>query len=96
MFYAQSVVSKILDTSRTIREFPLIGRVLPEATPEEVIWKFLFMIGSMAHTMCLSHDVEEMTEGLVDTADTEAIIERLVTFVSAGLRARVSATAERS
>jgi AcrR family transcriptional regulator len=73
-----------------------IGRVLPEQPPEEVIWKFLFMIGSMAHTMCLSHDVSEITEGRVDTENTEAIIDRLVAFISAGLRARVSAAAEPS
>lgn len=73
-----------------------ISRVLPEHSPEDVIWKFLFMIGSMAHTMCLSHDVAAVTEGQVDTEDTEAIIKRLVAFVSAGLRVRVNAIAKSS
>ena len=42
MFYAQSVVSQILDTSRTIREFPLIGRVLPEIGDENIRERFVY------------------------------------------------------
>jgi len=35
-FYAQSVVSQILALSRKIKEFPLIGRVLPEIGDENI------------------------------------------------------------
>ncbi len=35
-FYAQSVVSQILEVSRNIREFPFIGRVLPEIGDENI------------------------------------------------------------
>ena len=42
LFYAQSVVSQILDTSRTIREFPLIGRVLPEIGDENIRERFVY------------------------------------------------------
>jgi plasmid stabilization system protein ParE len=30
LFYAQAVVMKVLETTRTIRDFPLASRVVPE------------------------------------------------------------------
>lgn len=36
LFYAQSVVSKILGASRNIKEFPLIGRMVPELGDENI------------------------------------------------------------
>jgi len=41
-FYAQSVVSQILATSRKIKEFPLIGRVLPEIGDENIRERFIY------------------------------------------------------
>jgi len=41
-FYAQSVVSKILETSRNVKEFPLIGRVLPEIGDENIRERFIY------------------------------------------------------
>lgn len=41
-FYAQSVVSQILEASRKIKEFPLIGRVLPEIGDENIRERFIY------------------------------------------------------
>ena len=41
-FYAQSVVSKILGASRNIKEFPLIGRVVPELGDESIRERFIY------------------------------------------------------
>ena len=41
-FYAQSVVSQILALSRKIKEFPLIGRVLPEIGDENIRERFIY------------------------------------------------------
>jgi len=41
-FYAQSVVSKILEASRNIKEFPLIGRVVPEIGDENIRERFIY------------------------------------------------------
>lgn len=41
-FYAQSVVSKILSVSRNIKEFPLIGRVVPELDDEKIRERFVY------------------------------------------------------
>lgn len=42
LFYAQSVVSKILGASRNIKEFPLIGRVVPELGDESIRERFIY------------------------------------------------------
>ncbi len=41
-FYAQSVVSKILEASRNIKEFPSIGRVVPEIGDENIRERFIY------------------------------------------------------
>jgi len=35
-FYAKAVVSKILDTARSIKDFPTIGRIVPETRNENI------------------------------------------------------------
>ncbi len=41
-YYAQSVVSQVLETSRKIKEFPLIGRVVPEIGDENIRERFIY------------------------------------------------------
>jgi toxin ParE1/3/4 len=41
-FYACAVVSKILDVSRNIRDFPLIGRKVPETGDERIRERFTY------------------------------------------------------
>ncbi len=41
-FYARAVVTEILSVSRDIREFPLIGRVVPEIGDERIRERFIY------------------------------------------------------
>lgn len=41
-FYAQSVVYKILEAARNIKDFPLIGRILPEISNENIRERFIY------------------------------------------------------
>ena len=41
-FYARAVVTEILSVSRNIREFPLIGRIVPEICDEHVRERFIY------------------------------------------------------
>ena len=41
-FYAQAVVMKVLETTRTIRDFPLAGRVVPEIGNERIREQFVY------------------------------------------------------
>ena len=64
-----------------------LGRALPHLDRPEVLWRLLFMVGSMAHTMSLSDKLPELTRGVCAPADVEALILRLVPFVAGGMRA---------
>ncbi len=63
-----------------------LGRRMPGLTPAEVFWRFLFMVGSMAHTMAWSDHIPVVSDGLCDTTDAEATIRQFVPFVAAGMR----------
>lgn len=41
-FYARAVVSKILEASVNIRDFPLIGRMVPETGDERIRDRFIY------------------------------------------------------
>jgi toxin ParE1/3/4 len=41
-YYARAVVTEILSVSRNVREFPLIGRVVPEIGDEGIRERFIY------------------------------------------------------
>ena len=41
-YYARAVVTEILSVSRNVREFPLIGRVVPEIGDERIRERFIY------------------------------------------------------
>ena len=76
LFYAQSVVSQILSISRKIKEFPLIGRVLPEIGDENIRERFIYsyrlvykieqgriLIVAVIHGKRLIGDIEDRFDG---------------------------------
>ena len=64
-----------------------LGRALPSETSEGVFWRFHFMIGAMAYTIGMGHLVEEYSHGTCACSDLDAVGERLVRFVTAGMAA---------
>ena len=70
-----------------IRRFTAtLGRVRPELASEEILWRFLFMIGSMAHVMSMGDEVFAMCGRCGSSHDMETVVGRLVPFLAAGLR----------
>ena len=63
------------------------GRALPEAPAVERAWRIHFSVGAMIHTMLDSERLKRFSGGLCDPSDTEAVIERMIRFCAAGLRA---------
>lgn len=76
LFYAQSVVSQILEASRNIKDFPLIGRVLPEIGDENIRERFIYsyrlvykikqqriLIVAVIHGKRLLENIEDRLEG---------------------------------
>jgi AcrR family transcriptional regulator len=68
-----------------------LRRSLPELTREEVFWRLMFMVGSMAHTLAVSKKICRMFLDTSDTPDAETLMEHMVPFLVAGMRAPVPA-----
>jgi AcrR family transcriptional regulator len=64
-----------------------LERALPPLDRQEVLWRMLFMVGAMAHTLSLSDKLPGLTGGVCGPADVETLIRRLVPFVAGGMRA---------
>lgn len=67
----------------------VLRRALPHLPDEELRWRIHFMFGAMAHTMCGKNEITGLGG---DTKDFRGRIERLITFLTAGFEAPVSAT----
>lgn len=68
------------------------GRRLPHLQAADLIWRFHFTVGAMAHTMCYGHDIAAMSGGQCDPEDAERVTDQLVAFAKAGLEAGGSET----
>ena len=64
-----------------------LQNVLPGVDPAGIFWRFHFMLGSMAYTVGMRHLVPVYSRGICDSTNVEEIGERLVEFVTAGMRA---------
>ena len=70
-------------------------RALPALDEEELAWRMHFTVGTMIHTL-MEHDrLKRFTRGMCTMSDPDALIERMVTYCAAGMRApRTSTGAE--
>ncbi len=71
-------------------------RALPEAGPVELAWKMHFSIGVMAHTMAGTEHLKFVSGGLCDPTNGDDVLDRVVSFVAAGVRAPVPSQSNRS
>jgi len=64
-------------------------RALPELEPVEFFWRIHFTIGVMVHSVDTSK-IQMISGGACNPADVKGIIERMVNFTMAGLKAPVA------
>ena len=69
-------------------ELSLTQKALPKLPPADLLWRLHFLVGAMAHTMADAERLGQYSDGLCDPNDTEGTIRRLVTFLTAGLKAK--------
>ena len=62
---------------------------LPGVTAEDIFWRMLFASGAMARTLTGMEDIEIVSDGKVKAGDPEAVVRKLVAFLSAGFRAGI-------
>ena len=75
-----------------LRFVAALRRALPELPEEELLWRVHFMMGAMAHAMCIAPVFPQMAG---DATDMEPRMQRLVTFLGAGFRAPATAGKQR-
>ncbi len=64
-----------------------LALALPKLPPEDLYWRYHFVLGAMVYTMASPGRIESITQGAISTADAQAALKHLVRFAAAGLRA---------
>jgi AcrR family transcriptional regulator len=64
-----------------------LGQALPDLSKQEVLWRQLFMVGTMTHLMALGQILPTITGGVCEISDRPMLVERVVRFLAAGFRA---------
>ncbi len=83
------------ELAEAIRRFKAaFARALPDLPPAELMWRMQFMVGGMAHTLAGTQIIEAVHGDLLDTRDLDGLVERMVSFFSAGLAAPLPAGPE--
>jgi AcrR family transcriptional regulator len=70
-----------------------MSRAVPELGREEAFWRYDFTIGAMLNVVgdsFRSYRLRRLSDGLCDTDDADRVIDELVSFVAAGMRACTS------
>jgi AcrR family transcriptional regulator len=65
-------------------------RALPGLEPEELFWRIKFMVGALHYSLLTCGKQKHLPVKMRKTLDAEGLIQRLVKFTAAGLRASVS------
>ncbi|MCU1396397.1 MAG: hypothetical protein JWM34_4825 [Ilumatobacteraceae bacterium] len=82
----RDVLANAFDASS--RQFlEALHAALPDLSTTELQWRFHFILGAMNYTMARPGRIESITNGALQTADTDAALEQLVQFATAGLHA---------
>lgn len=76
--YFDPLVRRFLDALR---------RALPECDEADLYWCYHFWSGALTLTFADTKRIDALSGGLCESADFESVHERLVPFISAGLRA---------
>jgi len=74
--------------AEAIRRFlDALARLLPSLSEQELLWRFHFAAGAMAHTVSCGYLLEKLSAGLCHASNGDEALEYLVSFLAAGLRA---------
>jgi AcrR family transcriptional regulator len=73
------------------RFFPALERAIPHLPRTELLWRMQFMMGAVAHTIGGARVLQVLSGGMCDPSDLEGILQRLESFLLAGLQAPLPA-----
>ena len=64
-----------------------VAGALPALPREEIMWRLMFGVGAMAHTMRIDKAMPQLSGGICAESNVDEHIQRLVSFIVAGLKA---------
>ncbi len=80
------------EDSKTIARFKAaLIKSLPDVPPEEIFWRFHFMLGAMSYAISGADALSILADVSLDDSDGEALMARLMSFLIGGLRAPLPA-----
>lgn len=68
-----------------------LAKVLPGVPTADLQWRVEFFWGALAFILCNPRKIERMTRGVCNPEDTEAVLDQMVRFFTAGFGAPGSA-----
>jgi AcrR family transcriptional regulator len=68
------------------RYIATLQALLPDLSPEDLGWRFHFLLGTMLYTMADSGRIQSLTDGQCDAGDVDAVMLHIVPFLAAGFR----------
>jgi AcrR family transcriptional regulator len=78
--------------AEVVRRFlAALRSLLPHLSEQELLWRFHFAAGAMAHTVSCGYLLEKYSGGLCHPSNSEEALDHLVSFLAAGLRAPAKA-----
>ncbi len=63
-----------------------LAKALPDVPAPERLWRLYFTAGVMTHVLTWSSVLPEMSGGMCNITDRQALLDRVVSFVAAGFR----------
>ncbi len=72
-----------------------ITRALPDAQPEDLYWCYHFLSGALTLTFSGTNRINNLSDGLCNASDLDAVHERLVPFITAGFSIFKSSVSQR-
>ncbi|MDD2468457.1 MAG: TetR family transcriptional regulator [Desulfobulbus sp.] len=68
------------------------SRALPDHSPSEIFWGVHFTIGIMHHTLHVLSHLHHLPFSPPESADAQTVVERLVAYTAAGMKAQHAAS----
>jgi len=82
----RAILSRAFDQSSKIF-LAALQEALPHISPRDVAWRFHFILGAMVYTMAAPGRIEDITDGAIDTSNSQEALAQFVRFAAAGFRA---------
>jgi AcrR family transcriptional regulator len=87
--FARAMIATAGFSELVARMRVLLTRALPDAPPSAMWWGTSFLMGALIHTWMKGEEIEKLSGGEAAWVSDEVMVDRLVAFADAGIRALV-------